>query len=93
MTQKVSKLLATDNSLNWTILRIALGLVMLAHGVQKAFGWFGSFGWDGAFGTSWFVDPNEQLVGILMIQRCPDTLNIPLITRDFWTSVYQLIED
>lgn len=48
MTQKVSKLLATDNSLDWTILRIALGLVMLAHGVQKAFGWFGGFGWDGS---------------------------------------------
>ena len=48
MTQFVSKLLATDNSLDWTILRIALGLVMLAHGVQKAFGWFGGFGWDGS---------------------------------------------
>jgi CubicO group peptidase (beta-lactamase class C family) len=53
----------------------------------------GSFGWDGAFGSSWFVDPVEQLVGVLMIQRRPDALNIPTITRDFWTSVYQLIED
>jgi CubicO group peptidase (beta-lactamase class C family) len=53
----------------------------------------GSFGWDGAFGTSWFVDPKEQLVGVLMIQRRPDVLNIPNITSDFWTSVYQLIDD
>jgi CubicO group peptidase (beta-lactamase class C family) len=53
----------------------------------------GSFGWDGAFGTSWFVDPREQLVGVLMIQRRPDVLNIPNITSDFWTSVYQLIDD
>jgi CubicO group peptidase (beta-lactamase class C family) len=53
----------------------------------------GGFGWDGAFGTSWYVDPKEQLVGILMIQRRPDVLNIPVITHDFWTSVYQLIED
>jgi CubicO group peptidase (beta-lactamase class C family) len=53
----------------------------------------GGFGWDGAFGTSWFVDPKEQLVGVLMIQRRPDVLNIPAITRDFWTSAYQLIDD
>jgi CubicO group peptidase (beta-lactamase class C family) len=53
----------------------------------------GSFGWDGAFGTSWFVDPSEQLVGVLMIQRRPDVLNIPNLTRDFWTSAYQLIDD
>jgi CubicO group peptidase (beta-lactamase class C family) len=53
----------------------------------------GRFGWDGAFGTSWFVDPHERLVGVLMIQRRPDVLNIPAITRDFWTSAYQLIDD
>jgi CubicO group peptidase (beta-lactamase class C family) len=53
----------------------------------------GRFGWDGAFGTSWFVDPREQLVGVLMIQRRPDVLDIPSVTRDFWTSAYQLIDD
>jgi len=29
-----------------TILRVALGVVLLAHGLQKAFGWFGGFGWS-----------------------------------------------
>jgi len=53
----------------------------------------GRFGWDGAFGTSWFVDPQEGLVAILMIQRRPDLLDLPPISRDFWTSVYQLIDD
>jgi CubicO group peptidase (beta-lactamase class C family) len=53
----------------------------------------GSFGWDGAFGTSWSVDPRERLVGVLMVQRRPDVLNIPNLTRDFWTSAYQLIDD
>jgi len=28
-----------------------------------------------------------------MIQRRPDQLNIPNLTRDFWTSAYQLIDD
>ena len=53
----------------------------------------GRFGWDGAFGTSWYVDPKEQLLGILMIQRRPDFLKLPAITHDFWASAYQLIND
>jgi CubicO group peptidase (beta-lactamase class C family) len=53
----------------------------------------GRFGWDGAFGTSWWVDPREELVGILMTQRRPDRLALPAVVLDFWTSVYQLIED
>lgn len=40
------KLFATDNSYNWFILRIVLGVVILAHGLQKTFGWFGGFGWE-----------------------------------------------
>jgi len=52
----------------------------------------GRFGWDGAFGTSWWVDPTEDLVCVLMTQRRPDALVIPALTRDFATSVYQLIE-
>jgi CubicO group peptidase (beta-lactamase class C family) len=53
----------------------------------------GCFGWDGAFGTSWWVDPKEELVGILMTQRRPDRLGISPVALDFWTSVYQLIDD
>ena len=53
----------------------------------------GRFGWDGAFGTSWYVDPREDLVGILMTQRRPDRLALPPLTQDFWTSVYQLIDE
>jgi CubicO group peptidase (beta-lactamase class C family) len=53
----------------------------------------GRFGWDGAFGTSWYVDPKEELIGILMTQRRPDMLGIAPFIRDFWTSAYQLIDD
>lgn len=51
----------------------------------------GRFGWDGAFGTSFYVDPNEQLIGILLTQRRPDVLGIPPVIQDFWTSAYQLL--
>jgi CubicO group peptidase (beta-lactamase class C family) len=53
----------------------------------------GCFGWDGTFGTSWWVDPSEDLVGILMSQRVPDMMAMPAIVGDFWTSVYQSFDD
>jgi CubicO group peptidase (beta-lactamase class C family) len=53
----------------------------------------GRFGWDGAFGSSWWVDPKEEMVGVLMVQRRPDVLGISSTVRDFWTSAYQLIDD
>jgi putative oxidoreductase len=40
------RLLTTTSSYNWLILRLALGVVMLGHGLQKAFGWFGGYGWN-----------------------------------------------
>jgi CubicO group peptidase (beta-lactamase class C family) len=53
----------------------------------------GAFGWDGAFGTSFWIDPKEDLVGVLLVQRSPDALAFanPL-NGDFWTSVYQSLE-
>lgn len=47
LSQKIFK---TENNYSWTILRVTLGVVMLAHGLQKAFGWFGGYGWDGTMG-------------------------------------------
>ena len=49
----------------------------------------GSFGWDGAFGTHFWVDPEQQLVAVLMIQ----TSAARQIHRDFETAVMQAIVD
>jgi CubicO group peptidase (beta-lactamase class C family) len=52
----------------------------------------GRFGWDGGYGTSWSSDPEEDLVAILMTQRA----GFPLLSQahlDFWTLVYQAIDD
>ncbi len=46
----VHTLLATENSSLLTVLRIALGVVMLPHGLQKAMGWFGGYGYTGTMG-------------------------------------------
>jgi CubicO group peptidase (beta-lactamase class C family) len=52
----------------------------------------GQFGWDGGLGTSWFSDPTEDVVAILMTQRSGFPLLSP-VYLDFWTSVYQAIDD
>ena len=49
----------------------------------------GRYGWDGSLGTSWFCDPKEDLVGILLTQRVM-ALDV---SRDFWTLAYQAIDD
>jgi len=53
----------------------------------------GRFGWDGGYGTSWYVDPAEELIGILMTQRVMDSPTGPITHLDFWTSIYQAIDD
>jgi CubicO group peptidase (beta-lactamase class C family) len=53
----------------------------------------GRFGWDGGLGTSWYSDPREALVGILMTQRAWISPSPPGVCLDFWTSAYQAIDD
>lgn len=52
----------------------------------------GKHGWGGAAGTWYWVDPEEELVAVLMIQRM--SMSRPIaIARDFETAVYQAIGD
>ena len=53
----------------------------------------GRYGWDGGYGTSWYVDPKEELIGILITQRLWDTPSPPSVLLDFWTSAYRAIDD
>src|SRR5713226_4933425 len=53
----------------------------------------GRFGWDGGYGTSWYSDPKENLTGILLTQRMMDSPQPPRALVDFWTCVYQAIDD
>jgi CubicO group peptidase (beta-lactamase class C family) len=57
--------------------------VAAGHRVSK-----GSFGWDGAYGTHFWVDPQEKLIGVMMIQTDnPDRQ----VDRDFENAVMQAI--
>ena len=45
-----ASLFATTDSVVLFALRLALGVVMLPHGLQKVFGWFGGSGFSGTLG-------------------------------------------
>ncbi len=53
----------------------------------------GRYGWDGGMGTSWYSDPREEMVTILMTQRAWTSPSPPDVCLDFWTSAYQAIDD
>jgi CubicO group peptidase (beta-lactamase class C family) len=46
----------------------------------------GRFGWDGGYGASWYAEPSNDLIGVLMSQRM---FPAEPFFDDFWTSVYQ----
>jgi CubicO group peptidase (beta-lactamase class C family) len=53
----------------------------------------GRYGWDGGLGTSWYSDPREEMVTILMTQCAWTSPSPPDVCLDFWTSAYQAIDD
>jgi CubicO group peptidase (beta-lactamase class C family) len=68
------------------------GVAMVTRRTDPA-GPVGKFGWDGGMGTSWYSDPSEDMVTILMTQRGWSSPNPPDVCLDFWTSAYQSIDD
>jgi CubicO group peptidase (beta-lactamase class C family) len=53
----------------------------------------GQFGWDGGSGTSTYADPANQLIGILLTQVGSSVADPIRLMHDFWTTLYQAIED
>lgn len=57
------------------------------------YGNIGRFGWVGGYGTSGYADPRESLVDVLLTQRVFASPGDGKILEDFWTGVYQSIDD
>jgi len=67
MNTLVKKFFSTDVN-NWSLLisRLALGVVILPHGMQKALGMFGGYGFSGTLGAFESMGM-PMLVGVLVI--------------------------
>jgi CubicO group peptidase (beta-lactamase class C family) len=53
----------------------------------------GSYGWPGFYGTAWYNDPAEEMTTIFIMQRAhAGDQRLPM-WLDFWTAVYQAIDD
>ncbi|MEU9503955.1 serine hydrolase domain-containing protein [Streptomyces sp. NPDC048196] len=53
----------------------------------------GQFGWDGGTGTTTYADPHHRLTGTLLTQVGMSTPDSARVIHDFWTTVYQAIDD
>ncbi|MDF5751561.1 serine hydrolase domain-containing protein [Spongiactinospora sp. TRM90649] len=53
----------------------------------------GQFGWDGGSGTSTYADPTTGLTGILLTQVGMTVPAPAHVIHDFWTTVYQALND
>lgn len=51
----------------------------------------GRYGWDGGSGTSLYIDPTENVIGVLLTQQAWDGLGFPKVLLDFWNSTYQAL--
>jgi len=51
----------------------------------------GRYGWEGGLGTSWYSDPREDMVIVLMTQSAWASAAPPNVY--FWTLAYQAIDD
>jgi CubicO group peptidase (beta-lactamase class C family) len=67
------------------------GSIITDLGKSQLLGSVGNFGWGGAANTNFWIDPKEELLGILMLQYMPsDTW--PVVT-DFRNLTYQALVD
>ncbi|CAM3520403.1 serine hydrolase domain-containing protein [Paenibacillus lupini] len=69
------------------------GMGMAVRTYRGDYASIGQFGWDGGSGTSTYADPDKHLTGILLTQVGMSTPDSPRLIHDFWTTVYQAIED
>ena len=63
MKQKIEQLLSSNAGVSTLALRIPVGIIFMAHGAQKLFGWFGGYGLEG---TGQFFESIGLAPGVVM---------------------------
>ncbi|KOU28832.1 serine hydrolase domain-containing protein [Streptomyces sp. WM6368] len=69
------------------------GLGMAVRTYRGDYAPVGQFGWDGGTGTSAYADPENRLTGILLTQVGLSVPDPARLVHDFWTTLYQAIDD
>ncbi|MEU3844127.1 serine hydrolase domain-containing protein [Streptomyces sp. NPDC028635] len=69
------------------------GLGMAVRTYRGDYAPIGQFGWDGGSGTSTYADPDNQLTGILLTQVGASVPDPVQLMHDFWTTVYQAVDN
>ncbi|GAA3392323.1 serine hydrolase domain-containing protein [Streptomyces roseoviridis] len=69
------------------------GIGMAVRTYRGDYAPLGQFGWDGGSGTSTYADPENGLTGILLTQVGTSVPDPARLFHDFWTTVYQAIDD
>ncbi|MEU7852380.1 serine hydrolase domain-containing protein [Nonomuraea sp. NPDC049141] len=69
------------------------GMGMAVHTYRGDYAPIGQFGWDGGSGTSTYADPSNQLTGLLLTQVGMSVPNSARLIHDFWTTLYQALDD
>ncbi|TDD50879.1 class A beta-lactamase-related serine hydrolase [Nonomuraea terrae] len=69
------------------------GIGMAVRTYRGDYAPIGQFGWDGGSGTSAYADPVNQLTGILLCQLGYSVPSPAHLMNDFWTTLYQAIDD
>ncbi|MEU6777943.1 serine hydrolase domain-containing protein [Nonomuraea angiospora] len=69
------------------------GLGMAVRTYLGDYASIGQFGWDGGSGTSTYADPAKQLTGILLTQVGYTVPDPARLMNDFWTTLYQALDD
>jgi len=48
----------------------------------------GRYGWNGGLGSSWWNDPEEGLIAIIMTERAFESADPPPVIKEFWKAAY-----
>ncbi|WP_433250734.1 serine hydrolase domain-containing protein [Streptosporangium sp. CA-135522] len=69
------------------------GLGMAVRTYRGDYAPLGQFGWDGGTGTTAYADPANQLTGVLLTQVGLSVPDPARLIHDFWTTLYQAIDN
>jgi CubicO group peptidase (beta-lactamase class C family) len=79
---------ATRSITTRDLLTFTFGFGLVSWGFGQSVLDSGVYGWDGGLGTSWLVDPNHDLVVIVLTQRMFESPEPPQVHRDIQAAAY-----